>query len=1482
MKRIAALFFIVLFVAFSSLFAQLAPSASGVPVISSLSPTSAAVDAPVTISGSGFGDKQGKSTVTFNGTVASVTSWSDDSIDVPVPEGATTGNVVVSVKGTPTNGVLFTVLPAPVITALSPALGAVGASVTITGSNFGSAQGTSTLKFHGSVASVTSWSATSIVAVVPPGATTGRVVVQAAGVDSNGVSFTVVPPPSITSLSPSSGAAGTSITITGSDFGATQGPSTVNFNGTLATPSTWSATSIVAPAPNGATSGPVVVHASGVDSNGVNFTVAPSISSLSPASGPVGSSVTISGLNFGATQGASTVTFNGTSATPTSWSGTQVVTTVPAGTTTGDVVVSVSGAPSNGFPFTVITTGTLSGTITRASDGVSLSGALVEALQFGVTIKSATNAADGTYSIADLAAGTYDVRISASGYQIQLVTGVSLAANTTITVDSSLAGPTIASIAPASAAIGTSVTISGSNFGATQGTVTFNGTPGTPSSWSDTSIVVPVPSGATSGPVLVTAQSVTSNTVTFTVRVPPAISGLSPTSAQPGDPMIISGSNFGANQGTSVVSFNGVAATIGAWSDTSITAYVPATATTGNVIVTVDGLVSNGVNFTVLPPPPPVISALSPVSGGIATAVTISGSNFGASQGTSTVSFGGLAPSVASWGPSSITVSVPAGLSPGVVAVQVTVGGVASNSANFTVTDPLLLTPNEMTLVAGQTQRLQILNADGSVAGIAAYTVDDDSIAEVLDDGNGGFMLSAKASGETMLRAFLGDRSGEASVKVIFLAAGQSLPAGTVAWAAPPLGDKYVNKIVQSRKVDDATPDFFVEELPNSGGIRGVVRAFTADGQQKWVWPNDGRAISTAAADNTGGVLVFNAFTTDTQTYLSSVGKDGLELWRTATPSASIFKYAVHPDGTVFVLQVPAGLNPAPAQVVALDAATGQPAFSVTLPASGTTTTGIRGGYVNPKTGQSYTICDPLNSTTSNQVSRVGGLVIDGAGLLWVPVVANVTNRSVACTPQVDSDGNAVPWDGSGTSYSYTSTVHLVSVASGGTASTTQINSTGGSGTNWNAAMPKFSVRNAIIPDGTGGVLFAGVTPGAAEVIFGSSGVQYSSPVGPVDQMLLGENDTIFAAGAFSGVTALNLQTASPIWQRPDAVDLTAALEGDSVLVDSGTLEKIDSTGTISDLAAGAPAYQWNYFGNNWWAAAKDTGGMELVKGAAKKIVESLFPMAGGNAQRQQTRSFTLGLFWCGTGPAGQGPCSQVGGSDVQFAYVANPQQSNLNMLQDFSVAHPDWVGIMNNEALKALWGAFARYSIDVRLASLVGPPHELRSEFTHTAYVVGDWPGDAGQVGYSPDLNTSRVYYLKIMGNAQSALSQYEPTLVPFQPVYPPTDAQGESDFRRLAAAIGRAIGNIAAHEFGHQLAVPKPDCGNDPTNPAGLILCDDNYDYVHNFFSGSGTPYTPPGGTGGQFKYVDVPGVPPIRWSRSACEKLKLLGGNTGITCP
>src|SRR5437016_4760138 len=103
----------------------------------------------------------------------------------------------------------------------------------------------------------------------------------------------------------------------------------------------------------------------------------PSITSLNPTSGLVGASVTVTGANFGATQGTSTVNFNGTAGTPTSWSATSIVAPVPAGATTGNVVVTVGGVASNGVTFTVQTDTTApTVTITAPANNASVSGTI--------------------------------------------------------------------------------------------------------------------------------------------------------------------------------------------------------------------------------------------------------------------------------------------------------------------------------------------------------------------------------------------------------------------------------------------------------------------------------------------------------------------------------------------------------------------------------------------------------------------------------------------------------------------------------------------------------------------------------------------------------------------------------------------------------------------------------------------------------------------------------------------------------------------------------------------------------------------------------------------------------------------------------------------------------------------------------------------------------------------------------------------------
>ena len=161
------------------------------PIVSNLSPNTAAAGAAVTISGYGF---QGATDVRFGGTSTTFNVNSDTQITATVPAGATSGTITVTgPSGTGTSAGSFTVIPPPPPPVFNggfaPASGAIGAVVTLTGTGFTGATG---VAFAGTSAAFHVDSDTQITAVVPSGAVSGSITVSNAGGSSTGTSsFTV-------------------------------------------------------------------------------------------------------------------------------------------------------------------------------------------------------------------------------------------------------------------------------------------------------------------------------------------------------------------------------------------------------------------------------------------------------------------------------------------------------------------------------------------------------------------------------------------------------------------------------------------------------------------------------------------------------------------------------------------------------------------------------------------------------------------------------------------------------------------------------------------------------------------------------------------------------------------------------------------------------------------------------------------------------------------------------------------------------------------------------------------------------------------------------------------------------------------------------------------------------------------------------------------------------------------------------------------
>ncbi|MGI4864520.1 MAG: glycine-rich protein [Janthinobacterium lividum] len=122
----------------------------------------------------------------------------------------------------------------------------------------------------------------------------------------------------------------------------------------------------------------------------------PTLTSLSPTSGPVGSSVTLTGTNL---TGAIGVSFNGTAATTFAVvNATTVTATVPAGATSGPVTVTTAGGTSNGVAFTIITDLVVTTTTTIVAgiySSITVNSPGVGTLAGNVTVTTSTTVTSG-------------------------------------------------------------------------------------------------------------------------------------------------------------------------------------------------------------------------------------------------------------------------------------------------------------------------------------------------------------------------------------------------------------------------------------------------------------------------------------------------------------------------------------------------------------------------------------------------------------------------------------------------------------------------------------------------------------------------------------------------------------------------------------------------------------------------------------------------------------------------------------------------------------------------------------------------------------------------------------------------------------------------------------------------------------------------------------------------------------------------------
>ncbi|GJL55192.1 MAG: hypothetical protein NPIRA02_23240 [Nitrospirales bacterium] len=397
-------------------------------------------------------------------------------------------------------------------------------------------------------------------------------------------------------IHPEAGPLGTTVTISGGEFGDFQSTqhNRVEFNGISALVQQWEADFIMVKVPLKAKTGQVTVHNGEKEISVGSFAVQNvQIHRLEPEIAEAGSTLIVHGKNFGNTAGSrdpntmfgvNQVLVNGIRAQVQKWRPDKIEIAIPANAGTGKVEVRL--ASSDPLP-----------------DG--------------------SCCAPVDYILSNAVPLTVIPKIS---------------------------------IQPTEGPVGTKVVLSGQNFGDSlpdDAAVSIGGQPAGIAQWTNRTIVIHVPLNAKSGPVTLTNRGETREVAHFTLQRS-EVSDLTPDSGPIGTLLTIKGKHFGVlseggatayafdfETGGNGVEVGGVPAVIHRWLDNQIDVWVPFSAKSGKVVVKRGASIPHpdgtccqarevvthvAGTFSVVQPK---VTSYFPKSAGLDEIVTIKGSGFG-------------------------------------------------------------------------------------------------------------------------------------------------------------------------------------------------------------------------------------------------------------------------------------------------------------------------------------------------------------------------------------------------------------------------------------------------------------------------------------------------------------------------------------------------------------------------------------------------------------------------------------------------------------------------------------------------------------------------------------------------------------------------------------------------------------------------------------------------------------------------------------
>ena len=1169
--------------------------------------------------------------------------------------------------------------------------------------------------------------------------------------------------PVISSLSVSSGGVSTPVTIYGTNFGSTQGSSTVTFNGTPATAagSGWGPASIGVTVPSGAATGYIVVTVDGMASNGALFTLTTGPSLVSIALSPASPTLAVNATQ----QFAATGTFSDGS--------------------TQDITSSCNWSFSN------------------------------------VSIATVTNKITGS----DPESGGYAIGLS-TGTVTLAASFANITGSTSVTVTSPPsppAAPSISSISPTSGVGLTTVTVTGSGFGGAQGSgyIVLGTALGVVQGWGPNQVVATVAPGSATGIVQVVQSGLTSNSVAFSINNP-TIGSITPSNGTPGITSVsISGAGFGS-QGSGQLWIGGAMATVGTWNDTGISAVVPAAAVSGSVQVLQNGVWSNAVPFTVAAPH---IISVSPNPYSPPTAITISGSGFG-SQSSGAVWIGNMDGVVQTWNDTTIVANLASGALSGVIKVQqngiwsntvpftVNPGGDSSNA--------LTITPTAISLLIGQTHAIEAVNAQGqSVTGLTWSSSDTTIITLSTDDPP---ILTAIAAGHVTITA--GNASADVTVysgtslpvgTIQWTNPGDGSGVTKAVPAVPSASGVDVFAFQRSGTVAAITSDgttLWTANVSNGSAIpdfRGGLVYVTNQTVQE-LDPNTGQSNPPYTYANFSGLPVLvhtdgTIFTVDGNSIVginptTGSAKFSVSLEQgsfnnlpyceysqgsSGASQADIYSMTIAGDGNAYFVYSYADTVSDPQVIGNCNAAYAHKDIHLRvrqISSSGSSAEFVLGDWTVDTSGLIQVQVAPDGSGSSlvdieTQAGNVPGLTVDS-------ILTNADTGVVISW----SAGFGAYCAYQDTPYDWQGRVNQPFIFEGcvNPAIVNQLSTIGGGGV---STAQTSELLEPVLQRTDGLFIGLGQSDGSMIAFDTSGNIKWSVP-----------NYSPQIVTADGGVIAQTNIGGSTIASTFDANGNATGQLGNlptyswKAAYQLGSLDAVTPAFDLADMATSFAATRGGNLTGNGLSLAHRTFGLffcNTVMGVGD----------GACPSNLQTMSFSY--------------LANINDNNYQNACDFTQIQNC-----DSYTAYPQWAITIKNQALSMYRAAFISLPAIVRSNYTLVPLNNSvqDSKFHHTVYIVGSWQGTtADSLECPPDGVTlasstySLVYYLSLMCAAQIRLGPYQNSST-FTPPF--SDAV---NFQKFVTALGNGIGNTAVHETSNQLAFQTDDnhypmletlCGN------------------------------------------------------------------------